>query len=231
VRPVLVLQHVPWERPALVGRALDAVPLTTRTVVADREPDLPRVRDLAGLVVMGGPQEADDDAAWPGLPAERRLLAGAVADELPVLGVCLGMQLIATALGARLHRGHGTEIGFGDVDVLAPDPVLDHLGSRPMVLHWHSDAVELPAGATLLASTATTPVQAFRAGSALGLQFHVEVEPDLLAEWLDTPQMTAGLPATTTRLLRVDGARHLADLAPRASAGLAAFAASVRERA
>lgn len=230
MRPVLVLQHVPWERPGLVGRALTGLPVTARTVVADPDPELPGPRDLAGLVVMGGPQDADDDAAWPGLPAERRLLAEGVDDALPVLGVCLGMQLLATALGARLHRRHGTEIGFGEVDVYAPDPVLAPLGRRPTVLHWHCDAVELPPGATALASTPLTPVQAFRAGSALGLQFHLEVDGGLLAEWARTPAMADGVPGLDVTRLLADGARHLGDLVARASTGLEAFATAVRDR-
>ena len=230
MRPVLVLQHVPWERPGLVGRALAGIPVTARTVVAEPGPDLPRPRDLAGLVVMGGPQDAGDDAAWPGLPAERRLLAESVDDALPVLAVCLGMQLLATALGARLHRRHGTEIGFAQVDVHGSDPVLDPLGRRPTVLHWHSDAVDLPAGATALVSTATTPVQAFRAGSALGLQFHLEVDGDLLAEWTRTPAMVEGVPGVDVARLLADGRRHLGDLGARASTGLEAVATAVRAR-
>lgn len=231
VRPVLVLTHVAHEGPGLVARALDGLPLTTRTVVDAPDPRLPDVGDLAGLVVMGGPQDADDDAGHPGLAAERRLLAAAVDAGLPVLGVCLGMQLLAMALGAPLHRRHGTEIGFAPVDVVGADPVLAPLGAHPTVLHWHADAVDLPAGATLLASTATTPVQAFRAGSALGLQFHLEVEPMLLDLWLRTPVMTADLEPGEADAVRLGSRQHLAALRPGADLGLAAFARAVRERA
>ncbi|KGM14647.1 hypothetical protein N867_18285, partial [Actinotalea fermentans ATCC 43279 = JCM 9966 = DSM 3133] len=166
-RPLLVLQHAPWEGPALVARALAArapgVELVTRSVLDHAAPDLPAPADLAGLVVLGGPMGADDDARHPGLAAERSLLARAVDADLPVLGVCLGMQLLARALGAAVHAGHGTEIGFAPVEVLADDPVLRPLGPAPTVLHWHSDAAELPSGATLLARSTVTPVQAFRA--------------------------------------------------------------------
>lgn len=230
-RPVLVLTHVAHEGPGLVARALDGLPLTTRTVVDDPAPRLPAVADLAGLVVMGGPQDADDDLGHPGLPAERRLLAEAVEAGVPTLGVCLGMQLLALALGARLHRRHGTEVGFAPVDVVAPDPVLAATGPRPTVLHWHDDAVDLPDGATLLARTDVTPVQAFRAGSAVGLQFHLEVEPTLLDVWLATPGMTAGLEPGEAEAIRLGSRQHLAALRPGADLGLAAFAAAVRERA
>ena len=227
---VLVLQHATWERPGRVVDALTGLTLVTRSVAAEPEPDLPAAESLAGLVVMGGPQRANDDATWPGLAAERRLLARAVDHGVPVLGVCLGMQLLAVALGAHLHSGHG-EIGFATVDVRRPDPFLHPLGDAPTVLHWHSDAVDLPAGATLLASSATTPVQAFRIEAALGLQFHVEVGPGLLTEWLRTPEMTAGVPSAVLARLRADGPHHAERLAAGATAALATFAATVRERA
>jgi GMP synthase (glutamine-hydrolysing) len=230
-RPVLVLTHVAHEGPGLVARALDGLPITTRTVLDDPSPRLPAVADLAGLVVMGGPQDADDDAGHPGLAAERRLLAEAVDAGLPTLGVCLGMQLLALALGAPLHRRHGTEIGFAPVDVVAQDPLLAPAGPRPTVLHWHSDAVDLPSGATLLASTETTPVQAFRAGSAVGTQFHLEVDPTVLDLWLSTPQMVADLEPDEVAAIRLGSRQHLAALRPGADLGLASFAAAVRERA
>jgi GMP synthase (glutamine-hydrolysing) len=220
-RPVLVLTHVAHEGPGLIARALDGVPLSTRTVVDDPHPALPDVADLAGLVVMGGPQDADDDLGHPGLPAERRLLAAAVD---------AGLQLLALSLGAALHRRHGTQIGFGEVEVVDPDPVLSPAGPRPTVLHWHSDAVDLPAGAQLLARDDVTPVQAFRAGSAVGLQFHLEVDPTILDLWLDTPVMTGDLDPEEVAAVRLGSRQHLAALRPAADLGLAAFAQQVRQR-
>lgn len=231
--PVLVLQHAPWERPGLIDRVLaetaPGIPVIVRTVLDDARPDLPLPRDLAGLVVMGGPMNADDDARFPGLAAERRLLAATVDAGVPVLAVCLGMQLLARALGATVHAGGGIEIGFAPVQVVSGDPVLAPLGPRPIVLHWHSDVADLPAGATLLAATPTTPVQAFRAGSALGLQFHLEMDQPLLAEWLTTPPMVADLAQAGITDLREQGNGALPTLAPRAVVGLAAFAAAVSE--
>lgn len=229
-RPVLVLQHVPWERPGLIGEALRVagVPIVARTVVDAPTCDLPPARALAGLVVMGGPMNADDDATHPGLPAERRLLAEAVDAGVPVLGVCLGMQLLARALGAVVHPGRVCEIGFAPVEVLGEDPVLAPLGARPAVLHWHGDAAELPSGATLLASSSLTPVQAFRAGSALGLQFHLEVDRPLLGTWLAGPM--AAEVAGREAALRAEADLVLATLAPAAGAGLAAFAAAAAAR-
>ncbi len=229
VRPVLVLTHVPYEGPGLIAPGLDA-PVRVRTVVGSADPVLPALDEISGLVVMGGPMDADDDRGYPGLAAERALLATAVDADVPVLGVCLGAQLLAMALGAHLHRRHGTEIGFAPVDVVADDLVLGPLGARPTVLHWHSDAIDLPPGATLLASTPATPVQAFRAGSALGVQFHVEVEPSLLDLWLTTPTMTADLDDEELATIRSDGARHLPTLVPAAHKLVQGFAEQVRTR-
>ena len=234
-RAVLVLQHAAWEGPGLVAPALaataPAVPVVTRTVVEESAPDLPDAAALAGLVVLGGPMNADDDARFPGLRAERYLLAAAVDAGVPVLGVCLGMQLLARALGARVHAGHGTEVGFAPVDVVAPDPVLAPSGPRPTVLHWHSDAADLPAGATLLAGSGVTPVQAFRAGSAVGLQFHLEMTPDLLGEWLAVPAVAAEAAAAGGAAALARAAENtLPLLMPGALRGLSAFAGAVRDR-
>lgn len=230
-----MIQHAPWERPGLITRVLAGtapmVPVRTATVLDERRPELPAARDLAGLVVMGGPMNADDDAGHPGLAAERRILAEAVDADVPTLAVCLGMQLLARALGAAVHPGAGTEIGFRPVDVLAADPVLTPLGPRPTVLHWHSDAADLPNGATLLASTPTTPVQAFRAGSALGLQFHLEMDAHLLEEWLVAPPMVTDLARHGVIDLADQAATALPALAPRAVVGLTAFANAVHARA
>lgn len=228
VRPVLVLTHAPHEGPGLIAPVLDA-PVRVRTVVSSQDPVLPGLDEVSGIVVMGGAMDADD-VRYPGLAAEKRLLAEAVAADVPVLGVCLGMQLLALALGSELQRRHGTEIGFAPVDVVGDDPVLGPLGERPTVLHWHDDAVTLPSGATLLASTAITPVQAFRSGSALGVQFHPELEPRMLDLWLATPEMVDDLADDEIEAIRADGDKYLPDLAPAARAMVGGFAEQVRAR-
>lgn len=235
-RPVLVITHAPWETPALIDAALGELPTLRRTILDEPTPALPSVSELGGVVVMGGPQDADDERHHPGLGAERRLLAEAVAAELPVLGVCLGMQLLALALGARLFRRHGTELGFLPIEwtgAALEDPVLGALARtdrRPVVLHWHSDAVELPKGATLLASSAATPVQAFRMGSSLGTQFHPEADAALLAAWLDAEPMVSGLGPERLQRLQLDGARHLPRLREPALAAFDEFVTAVRRR-
>ncbi|MCM0640440.1 type 1 glutamine amidotransferase [Cellulomonas wangsupingiae] len=232
MRPVLVLTHAPHEGPGAITRALD-VPYGVRTVLDVAEPRLPALSDVSGVVVMGGAMDADDVAGHPGLAAERGLLAAAVDADVPVLGVCLGHQLLALALGARLHRRTASEVGFAPVRLVADDPVLGGLGTvgaAPTVLHWHSDEVDLPDGATLLASSDVTAVQAFRAGSALGVQFHPELDLAMLDLWLTTPDMVGGLDDDQVDALRADGARHLPTLLPAAQRAFAAFAEQVRAR-
>lgn len=231
-RPVLVLQHAPWERPAVVAEELAAAGLEVRTLVVldDPAPALPEPAELAALVVMGGPMGALDDAEHPGLAAERDLIARAVAADVPVLGVCLGSQLLGVALGGDLRSGHATEIGFAPVELLADDPVLGALGApgeSPEVFHWHGDAIVAPAGATVLARTAATPVQAFRLGSALALQFHVELDAPTYAEWLAEPVMAADAAAHGVTDLVAQGAARLDAVRERGRAVFARFAAHV----
>jgi GMP synthase (glutamine-hydrolysing) len=229
VRPVLILTHAPHEGPGLIASSLDA-PVRVRTVLDLTDPRLPALDEVSGVVVMGGSMDADDLAGHPGLAGEQALLAAAVHAAVPVLGICLGMQLLALALGARLQRRTGTEIGFAPVEVVADDPVLGPFGSRPTVLHWHSDSVDLPPGATLLASTELTPVQAFRAGSALGLQFHPELDAGMLDLWLSVPDMAGQLADDEVEAIRAAGAEQLPILVPAAEKAFAVFGERVRAR-
>lgn len=236
---VLVVQHAAWEGPGLLGRALAdrSIPWRAATVLDDASPELPDVRSLAGLVVMGGGMGALDDALHPGLAAERRLLAAATEAGVPVLGICLGMQLLAVALGGDLHSNAGREVGFGPVALTGAgirDPYLYPLSvdatPDPPVVHWHSDAVDAPPGAIVLASSDVTPVQAFRAGSAVGLQFHLELDHAMLRTWLAVPDMAADLRAGEADRLAADAAERFPSLVPRALVSFSAFADAVERR-
>jgi GMP synthase (glutamine-hydrolysing) len=194
-RSVLVLQHVPWERPAILGDVLTEHSLTWLSRSFIYGPPPLELSEISGLAVLGGPMNALDTATHPGLAAEARLIRAAVDAGIPLLAVCLGHQLLSTALGAKLHIGAANEVGVGTVDVVSDDRVLGAAGTAAPVLHWHYDVVEPPDGATVLASTSETPNQAFRLGDAIfSMQFHIEVDRHMLDRWLAVDEMADELP-------------------------------------
>jgi GMP synthase-like glutamine amidotransferase len=177
-----VIQHVEPEGPSVLGDVLVAAGVRLRMCRVYAGDTVPTdCSGLAGLVVMGGPMSAASDEGFPTRQAELGLLKQAVESELPILGICLGAQLLALAAGGGVFKGDaGPEIGWGDVE-LAPkatyDELLAGLPSRLRVLHWHGDTFEPPADAHRLAGSAAYPQQAFRIGPcAWGLQFHLEVD-------------------------------------------------------
>jgi len=174
------MQHVHYEYPALIRRvARERGEEFLALHLYDDDP-IPTVDEADGFIVMGGPMNAFEDEDYPWLPGVRSLLADALEAGKPVLGVCLGAQLLAAAAGAKITRGGSPEVGIGEVEILADDPVLGPAGTIP-VLHWHEDTFAIPEGAERLASSSMYPNQAFRIGRAYGLQFHVELDPELAA--------------------------------------------------
>jgi GMP synthase-like glutamine amidotransferase len=163
----------------LTGINVDVHP--THPYLGNRVP--PSVEGDA-LLVMGGPMSASDDAAAPWLPSVRDLLASAIDDGVPTIGICLGAQLLAVAAGGTVARGDaGPEIGLDEVTVTATDLLLS-AGTLPVV-QWHYDAITaLPESVEVLASSDRYPIQAFRVGEvAWGLQFHVEATADMVRTW------------------------------------------------
>jgi len=227
-RPTLLaIQHVPWEGP---HRILDACgALQVRTVKPLAGHPLPAHEEVAGAVVMGGPMNVDEVERFPALAAEREWLAEAVARGMPVLGICLGAQLLARALGAEVRPGEAPEIGFAPVEVSDPDdPLLGGLAPRSEVLHWHGDVFDLPPGAEHLASSERTACQAFRAGSAWGVLFHPEADLALVEAWLAVPEMideaTSALGDEGEHALPERAAELEEALVERTAPGFAAFA-------
>jgi GMP synthase-like glutamine amidotransferase len=186
--PWVVLQHVAFEGPGAIAQALSdaGAKLTVlRIDLGEPVPAADSVGSIGGLVVMGGPMSVHDADAW--LSDERALLRAAVEVGLPVLGVCLGAQQLAAALGAEVTAGRAPEVGVGEVH-LTPDALRDAVfGAAPTPLpcvHWHGDTFVLPEGAVRLAGNDAYANQAFRVGArAYGLQFHVEVTAALVAHW------------------------------------------------
>ncbi len=180
-REVLVVRHDAADGSGAIGRELLARGVTVREVRGYEGGEVPgAIGDASALVVMGGPMSAGDVDAFPFLATEARLIASAVAARVPVLGVCLGSQLVASALGGGVVRAPQKEIGWHEVRREASDPLFDLLPKTLTPFHWHEDAIVLPPGATLLARSATTPVQAFRVGATYGLQFHLEMDAEMI---------------------------------------------------
>lgn len=154
-RRVLVLQHVPWETAGRILPALEAAGLgiETRLLLDEADPDIPALDELAGIVIMGGPMDADDVARHPALGLERDLARAAADAEIPLLGVCLGHQIVSLALGGALTTGATKEIGVAPITLLADSP-LGTSGSELDVLHWHFDNATVPDGAEVLARSA-----------------------------------------------------------------------------
>ena len=195
---IQLVEHAPHEGPYAIGVALRAAGLPTRvcrTWAGDPVPET--ADDLVGLVVMGGAMAAYED--FPGRDAELALLRAALDAEIPVLGVCLGAQLLAVPAGGAGRPGDGAQIGWADVrmtEAAHTDTLFAGVPERLRVLHWHGDTLELPAGATLLASGDRYPVQAFRiGGSAWGTQFHLEVDQTAVGAFADAfPEEAATAP-------------------------------------
>jgi GMP synthase (glutamine-hydrolysing) len=223
VPPVLVIeQDVPLCGDGLVGRILAAHDVPRRTLRVWEE-DLGAVEldELSGIVALGGTQHAWDEQVDPFLADQRRLLAAAHTADLPVLGICLGAQVLARALGADVHTAERAERGWYDVELLpaaADDPVLGAAGGEARVYQWHQDAFTLPEGATLLARSPGVPVQAFRHRSAWAVQFHPEVDQPLLTRWM------ASFP-DAAREAGIDAAALRAEVEAREVAALDTFAA------
>ena len=189
MRPVLVIeQELSLEGLGFLGERLEASGLPYRRLQLWREDlDGVRARDFSAVVPMGGNAHAWQESDYPVLGRERLLLADAVEEGVPVLGICLGAQLLARALGAEVRTAEAPEIGWLDIAPTAEagdDPLFAHLTAPAGVYQWHHDVFELPAGARLLATSERFENQAFRTGDAWGVQFHPEVDPETFEVWI-----------------------------------------------
>lgn len=182
----LVIEHAPAEGPGRLGRELEKAGVECRHIRMYEKEVLPAaLRDYDVVISLGGPMSvADRKWAWF-LEEELKFLRQA-AEQVPVLGICLGAQLLAAALGGRVMRAPSKETGIGEVFLTAAgraDPLWAGFPERFPVLQWHEDTFELPPGAELSATNSICPHQAFRRGRAYGVQFHLEADAAMVSEW------------------------------------------------
>jgi GMP synthase (glutamine-hydrolysing) len=210
MKSAIALRHVAFEdlgsyEPLLteLGYSLRYIDAVTEDIAAGSDADL--------LIVLGGPIGVYETVEYPFLTMELDLIARRLAAQKPTLGLCLGSQLMAAALGAKVYAGHAKEIGWKPVELSAAglQSPLRHLQEVP-VLHWHGDTFTLPPGATLLASSETYPHQAFSLGAyALALQFHPEVTTHGIEQWfVGHACEIAATPGISVSQLRADTALH-----------------------
>lgn len=229
--PVLFVTHVPWEQPHRILDAFDDHPAPFEFRCPLNGDRLPNPGAVAAAVFMGGPMNADDFDRHPALFDEQLWIGEALHVGTPVLGVCLGSQLLARAAGGKVVPGPAPEIGWHEVTVAAAsDPVLGPLAPSTSALHWHGDVIELPSEAKHLASSAQTQNQGFRIRDSWGLLFHAEADQALVERWLAEPTMAeeakAALGEGYADQLRA-GAKDAAALIERSTQAFANFAKHV----
>jgi GMP synthase (glutamine-hydrolysing) len=211
-RRAVAIRHVAFEDLGTLAGVLDARGFAIQYLEAGRD-GLAEAGDPDLLVALGGPIGAYEDESYPFVAEEARLIAKRLTARRPTLGICLGAQLMARALGARVYPSGIKEIGWGRLDLTragraSPLAPLGEPAAR--VLHWHGDTFDLPDGANLLASTGACVNQAFAIGGfALALQFHLEVETANLARWFVGHAVeVAAAKSAPLATLRADTARY-----------------------
>jgi GMP synthase-like glutamine amidotransferase len=180
---VLVIKNAGLEGPGTVGELFESDGFELETVFAKKE-KIPAL-DHSAVLILGAPQSANDDLSY--LKDEQSLIRDAVQKNIPTLGICLGSQLIAKALGAKVYAGPKKEIGFYHdvrIDTASKSRLFEGIADPFTVFHWHGDTFEIPKNATRLAYSEIYN-QAFQYGSAVGVQFHFEVTKEIIISWLD----------------------------------------------
>ncbi|HWR58362.1 MAG TPA: type 1 glutamine amidotransferase [Thermodesulfovibrionales bacterium] len=193
---VLILKNIPSEGPGTIEDFLREKGIHYRTVNCQNG-DVRKAEDFEVLVMLGGPMSVNEEDIYPFLKTEMELARSFITEGKKVLGICLGAQVMAKALGARVYRGREPEIGWYDVELTEDgirDPLIKKLAVHPRtgdfykrfkVFHWHGETFDIPSGAVRLAKSEMYSNQAFRYGdNAYAFQFHIEVTKEMIYEWL-----------------------------------------------
>ena len=187
---ILVLQHVESEGLGIIDGAVKRKGFVADFIRVFKGERIPRnIQRYAGLIVLGGPMGVYEEEIYPFIKDEIALIKSAVKEEIPVLGICLGSQMLAKAAGADVYKGKKKEIGWYDVrltDEGKRDRLFIGLPDRFIVFQWHGDTFDIPENSKCLASSELFPHQIIKVGkNAYGLQFHLEVTEKMAREWID----------------------------------------------
>ena len=197
---VLLVQNTRIEGSGYLGELLsnDGFDITSINAKHEKIPD----KKFSLVVILGAPESANDDLSY--LVEEQKLIKNSVNSHIPVLGICLGSQLIAKTFGAKVYKGSTKEIGFYHDLMISNNSKLFNGFKNPFsVFHWHGDTFDLPIGATRLALSENYPNQAFQYKSAIGLQFHLEINAQMVNLWLDkTEQKLRQIPYIDPQKIR-----------------------------
>ncbi len=212
---VAVFRHIPFETLGLIADVLSSAGFEYHYIDMGVSETPASVASYDAVISMGGPMSANDDV--PFLKQEIVLLREAVAAGKPVLGICLGSQMIAKALRASVYRNVQKEIGWFSIrftESAATDALFAGFLEPETVFHWHGETFDMPAGAQCLASSERCRHQAFRYGSNVyGLQFHLEVTPEIVTDWIHQPNNAGDVDERVAALNPNEGGERLAQLA------------------
>lgn len=185
MKPIAIFRHIPWEGAGYLDEFLAARHIPTQLICVDQGEAIPNdPQPFSGLIFMGGSMSVNDSLPW--IADSLHLIRSAIADDIPVLGHCLGGQLIAKALGATVHANPVKEIGWGNVQVVPSAEAHDWLGNTHTFesFHWHGETFDLPEGATHLLNNTCCPHQAFVFQKKhLALQCHIEMTETMITDW------------------------------------------------
>ncbi|MBA2681670.1 MAG: type 1 glutamine amidotransferase [Ktedonobacteraceae bacterium] len=199
MQKVLILQHMQENPMGFVGTILNEYAIDCDVIHVEREV-LPDPINYAAIIALGGDQHVYDDEAYPYFRQEKVFIQRAIEHAIPFLGLCLGAQVLAAAVGGKVKRHTMTEVGFFDVQLTEAgehDVLFTGLPGYQRVFHWHEDTFDLPSEAVLLATSENTENQAFRYGpSAYGLQYHIELDDSILNIWLHEPALQESMIST-----------------------------------
>jgi GMP synthase-like glutamine amidotransferase len=186
----LVIKHIDVEGPGLIEHCLKQGKIPYRILNLMSSVRFPRLEGITHIVLLGGPMNVNEEGRYPFLREEDLFIKEAIQRGKAILGICLGAQLIAKALGAKVFKAPVKEIGWYDVSLTkigSQDPLFSDLPKTFSVFQWHEDTFEIPKSGKLIATSSPVSHQAFRYGEKVyGLQFHLEVTEEMIREWVET---------------------------------------------